>query len=212
MPTRIHYRSAPANRHQRARLIRPALIALAAAGVLAPAMANAGSTGAAEAPTAEQKTIEPSRAELKKQLLDRYVQTDVQGTLRNSVVIDMRALYGTFDYEPIWDTDSATELRDEVEAAIGRGLDVAPVTLDNIDRLIEVRAETSYREAAEADIELTTIFIRLASELSDGVGERGENLETAGSTLNQDLLTRSIVRAVSGDMDGALAMVTPDKS
>ncbi|WP_416897725.1 MAG: hypothetical protein ACMVY4_20090 [Minwuia sp.] len=191
--------------------LKAALIALAAAGILIPMTAKAQDTGAA-APAAvaidpERFGVEPTRADVQRQVLDRYVGADLRGVVRSDLIAALREVYETNGYAPVWTDDSAEKLRKVIIDNSTRGLDLAPVTLGYVDQLVEVRREFDKVEAAEADIELTALYIRTAWQMNAGLGN-AEPVSTAGQRPNGELLTHSTIVAGNGDVATGLGMIS----
>ncbi|WP_417516099.1 hypothetical protein [Minwuia sp.] len=189
-----------------------ALAALLAAGLLAPAAVHANATGTAGTlPSAGNPLVtniashEPTRQQLYRQLVDAYVGAELKGDVRSRVINALRDSYEAIDYEPIWNEDSGENLRKAVKDRMSRGLDIHPVTADHIDRLIAARASNEMREAAEADIELSSIYIRMAWQERAGLDANEKAVNEVADEMADGLLLSSVARAASGDVEGSLA-------
>ncbi|WP_416897726.1 MAG: L,D-transpeptidase family protein [Minwuia sp.] len=200
---------------------RAAVAAMAAAGVLLPMSVEAQHMGTphqgplaigsdATKARAGRPASEPLRREIEAQVLGGEIEERLGGQTDKGVVTALRAAYAQYLFEPIWTAESAHDLYDTAADSFSRGIVIEDGGLQQIDDLIERRNSADPAVAAEADIGLSTIFLRLAGEVSNGLSDEGEAAEPRRFGPNQAKLTRAIVNAGNGSIEAALDSLEPE--
>jgi len=202
--------------NRRSKAARIGFIALAAARLVPVAVAANLSASAVASVTSPDcvhliKTEEPTRGQIAEQVLDEFVWTDLKGDVEERLVTTLRFAYDEFDYEPVWNDHSVKQLRKAVVDHLPHGLDLAPVNLEYMDRLIEARTSDETREAAEADISLTAIFVRFAWQVNGGLSDEGEVVMMGRSELDQEEMNRAIAVAGGGNVEAAISMIESNR-
>lgn len=201
----------PARRNRRRGL---AVAALATALLVPFAASKSQQIGVAfdppaafDPPVVEVNASEPTRDQIARQVLDAYAGNELKGEVRSRLINSLRNVYDARNYEPVWNDGSAAELREVVADYMPAGLDIYPVTLEFVDRLVAARTSSELREAAEADMELTSIFIRLAWQVNGGLSEEGEVVVMSRSKLSPLQMSSLVDVAGNGKVRSALRVV-----
>ncbi|WP_417513231.1 L,D-transpeptidase family protein [Minwuia sp.] len=205
---------------RRGRLFPVALTALVAAGVIIPATAHAQMTVKPQPPLAigsqkiEERVGRPAAEPIRKQIetlvLDGLIEDELSEDVKEGAVLALRQAYARHVFEPIWTSDTAHDLYDAVADAFSRGLVVKPATLRAIDELVSERDSDDPAVAARADIELSSAYVRLASQVSGGLHDEGEAVKARRNRPNRALLTETIHMAGDGDVAAALDALEPE--
>ncbi|PJK28820.1 L,D-transpeptidase family protein [Minwuia thermotolerans] len=169
------------------------------------------------APAVEDKMLgappsEPIRREIEDLVTAEGVEARLEGEVGHGAMTAIRQAYARHVFEPIWTRKGAFDFYDAVASNFDRGLVVEAVTLQALDGMIRARFGDGPERAAEADVELTTAFVRLAALVSGGLSDEGKAVRPRRHGPNRALLTELIMRAGAGDADAALGEVEPGHS
>ena len=174
----------------------------------APGMQSA-TTQAAEDRMLGQAPASPLRRHLEELVTSEAVEARLNGEVGDGAMTAIRQAYARDVFEPIWTRKGAFDFYDAVAENFDRGLVVEQSTMDALDDLISQRFGDDPAAAAEADVELTAAFVRLASLVSGGLRDEGRAAEPHRDAPNRAVLTNVILRAGQGDIGSALDKIEP---
>lgn len=152
---------------------------------------------------------EPLRREIEKHVLDGLVEAELQHDVGKGALTSLRAAYAQRVFQPIWTEDTAHDLYDAAADAFMHGLVLEDRVLSQIDLLLDDRESDNPAIAAQADIGLSAVFIRLAQKASGGLHDEGKAAEPRRDRPNRAMLTEAILMAGEGDVYGALEKLEP---
>lgn len=161
------------------------------------------------------QTAVPAGPEASAEVLERRImggafEQALPGDTAPGVVRAARAAYARDLFRPIWSKEGADEFRTLSADLFQFGIARDRVLAEDLQGLVERRfSARDAAEAAEADLQLSIAWLRVASAVSGGLADNGAAADPASPVPGTSVLTAALLRAAAGGPEAALEPLEP---
>ena len=137
--------------------------------------------------------------ELRAQVEDEAFAETLTGKVSTGAIDAARKAYAQSVYKPLWNMGAAEKLAEIPEIFESHGLE-ASLNTNDLQALIDQRFEAkSPEQRASAEIALTALWLKLTSQISGGLADEGEGVESLKDSPVRSELVTSLRQAAKGD-------------
>lgn len=138
-------------------------------------------------------------AELRAQVEGEAFAETLTGKVSTGAIDAARKAYAQSVYKPLWNMGAAEKLAEIPEIFESHGLE-ASLNTNDLQALIDQRFEAkSPEQRASAEIALTALWLKLTSQISGGLADEGEGVESLKDAPVRSELVTSLRQAAKGD-------------
>ena len=150
-------------------------------------------------------------AALEELLLGESTLTSIREEFGEAGLTILRRAYGAKLFKPVWTAKGSRSLRRALDKSIEHGIYSKAIFGGNYEKLLRQRFQSrSLEKQAEADLELSLVWLRYAQALSGDLSEEAGMTYPKETPVARFNLPASLLSSAKGSSEATLASLAPD--